>query len=324
MKPLSLLNPYLWAVSLRNFLHDLGLLRIKRLPLPVISVGNLSCGGTGKTTLTRFLAEKLSQHYRVGILLRGYKRSSSGYREVFSEGKLKASLREAGDEAYLLGFVLKGHAQIVISVCEDRYFGGKKLFEEHHIELLLLDDAFQHRRLYRDLDLVLLKKADLKDRLLPFGRLREPLSSLKRAHAIVLTYQEVEPFDFAFEDKPVFKLYRKEWKICRASGKDFEPSGEIKFIAFSGLGYNRQFLQVLKDLKIPLEKFLALPDHYDYRHFTLDPQKYYLTTLKDYLKLPPVENLFYLDFKVDVPGLVDFIRLHLTGVTNSCKGIKIG
>ncbi|MCS7150262.1 MAG: tetraacyldisaccharide 4'-kinase [Caldimicrobium sp.] len=312
MNPLEILNPYLWIVSLRNSLYDCGLIRVKRLPVKVISIGNLSCGGTGKTTLTRYLAEKLSQTLKVGILLRGYKRKTIGYREVLSRGELRASLEEAGDEAYLLAYLFRGHHKVSVSVCEDRVVGGEKMCEDLEIEVLLLDDAFQHRRIHRDLDMVLIKKQDLSDKLLPFGRLREPLTSLKRAQALILTYQEIYPFDFNFHDKPIFKMYRTKWKILDHSLREITAADLPPLISFSGLGFNSQFREIVNRLNLKIKDFYFFPDHYDYRNFKLQPEEKYLTTLKDFVKLTPSPNLYLLDFEVEVPGLLDYVMKRLT------------
>ncbi|MFN3407236.1 MAG: tetraacyldisaccharide 4'-kinase, partial [Caldimicrobium sp.] len=200
---LQIFNPYYWAISLRNFLYDTGIKKVKSLPCFVISVGNLSCGGTGKTSLIKYLAEILSKDYKVGILLRGYKRVSKGFRWVLKEGQILSSLEEAGDEAFMLANLLKEVLNVTVAVCEDRFTGGLTLHREAQIQLLLLDDGFQHRKLARDIDIVLIKKTDLKDTLLPFGKLREPLKALKRADAIILTYQEIFPIDFSYENKPL-------------------------------------------------------------------------------------------------------------------------
>lgn len=170
----------------------------------------------------------------------------------------------------------------------------------------MLDDGFQHRRLKRDLDLVLLKKEDIRSLVLPLGRLREPLSQLKRANAIILAYQEIDPFDFVFNDIPVFKMFRKNWRILNSRFEEISPT-EKDFIAFCGLGDNVQFLKVLKKLGVRIKEFIAFPDHHDYSDFKLHTQENYLTTLKDFIKLPYSDNLFFLDFEVEVEGLKAFI-----------------
>ncbi len=304
----NLINPYFWVISIRNLLYDLKVLPSKRLSIPVISIGNLSAGGTGKTSLVRYLAENLSKKLHVGILLRGYKRKSKGYKVILDRGKLCSTLFEAGDEAYMLSYLFQGKPKVSLAVGEDRVLAGKRMIEELNIELLLLDDGFQHRRLYRDIDLLLLKKNDLKDKLLPLGRLREPLNSLKRASAIILSYQEVLPFEFTFKDKPIFKLFRKNFRILDASHHPPTLKEGESFIAFSGLGYNEQFQMTLKNSKIPVKKFLSFPDHYDYRDFKLDPSEKYLTTLKDFIKFPQAPNLYFLDFDIEIPSLLLFLE----------------
>ncbi|MFN4196451.1 MAG: tetraacyldisaccharide 4'-kinase [Caldimicrobium sp.] len=308
----QILNPYYWAISLRNFLYDKGIKKTKSLPCFVISVGNISCGGTGKTSLIKYLAETLSMDYKVGILLRGYKRESKGFRWVLKEGQILSSLAEVGDEAFMLANLLKEVPNITLAVCEDRFTGGLILHKEAQIQILLLDDGFQHRKLTKDIDLVLLKKNDLEDTLLPFGKLREPLKVIKRADAIILTYQEIAPFDFSYENKPIFKLFRKNWKILNDKKQELINWKDYEFIAFCGLGDNEQFLKTLSSLQIKVKKFISLPDHYSYKNFKLHPEEKYLTTYKDYIKLSHAPNLYYLNFQIEIPHLYEFITSHLT------------
>jgi tetraacyldisaccharide 4'-kinase len=301
------LNPYFYAVSLRNWLYDRGLLKTCSFSVPILCVGNLSVGGSGKTSLVRFLAQNLAEDYHTAVLLRGYKRSTRGPVVVSYRGEVRASWKEVGDEAYMLARLLKN---VSVVVSEDRCLGAKLAEEVLKAQLIILDDGFQHRRLKRDLDLVLLKERDLKDRLLPFGRLREPLGGLKRAHAVVLTYQDLKEWEFKIE-KPTFKLYRKNWRVVSGEGEvlDFKDKS---FIAFCGIGDNEQFFKTLERLGIKTEERLSFPDHYHYEGFKLQKGRLYLTTLKDFFKLGPAENLYYLDFDVEVPGLMDFVKKKLT------------
>jgi len=304
---MNCLNPYFYAVSLRNWLYDRGFLKTCSFSVPILCVGNLSVGGSGKTSLVRFLAQNLAEDYHTAVLLRGYKRSTKGPVVVSYRGEVRASWKKAGDEAYMLARLLKN---VSVVVSEDRCLGAKLAVEELKAQLIILDDGFQHRRLKRDLDIVLLKEKDLKDRLLPFGRLREPLGGLKRAHAVVLTYQDLKEWEFRIK-KPTFKLYRKNWRVVSREGEvlDFKDKS---FIAFCGLGDNEQFFKTLERLGIKTEEKLSFPDHYHYEGFKLQKEKLYLTTLKDFFKLEPAENLYYLDFDVEVPGLMDFVREKLT------------
>ena len=299
---MNLFNPYYYAVKLRNWLYDRGILKSYTLDVPVVCVGNLSVGGSGKTSLVRFISDALSEKFHVAVLLRGYKRKTKGLLVASYRGEVKAGWEEVGDEAYMLSRVLKNSS---VLVCEDRVLGGNFAIKELGAEVIILDDGFQHRRLKPDLSIVLLKEGDLKDRLLPFGRLREPLSALKRADAVVLSYQDVKEWDLTLE-KPVFKLYRTNWRIVSADGKIVDHKDKT-FVAFSALGDNGQFFQTLVKLGIKVEKFLSFPDHYHYKNFVLKKEKLYLTTLKDFFKLEPSENLFYLDFDLRVDGLLGFI-----------------
>lgn len=289
--------PYAFGVSLKNFLYDKEIKKPKKLPVPVISVGNLSVGGTGKTSFVIHLANLLKEK-RVCILLRGYKRKSKGILSVSEYGKILTNWEKAGDEAYLLAKLLP-HACVVVA--ENRYEGGLFAIKRFNPELIILDDGFQHRKLHRDLDVVLLKKKDINDYLLPYGNLREPLSSLKRADILILSYQDVEPFEFRME-KPTFKMFREFNSLLDADFREItlEHLRDKEVIAFSGLGDNEQFLKTLKKLGFRVKEFISFPDHYDYRDFKPKKDEIYLTTPKDLVKLQGYKNIFALNFKVKV------------------------
>ena len=164
----------------RNALYDRGVMHVRELCGPVISVGNLSVGGSGKTPFVLLLGELLKKReVPFDILSRGYGRTKRGVAKVDPEG----SPRDYGDEPVLLAQRLG----VPVIVGEDRHQAG--LFAEKSFgpQLHLLDDGFQHRGLARDFDIVLVTPEDTRERLLPAGRLREPLTSLSRADAVVLT-----------------------------------------------------------------------------------------------------------------------------------------
>jgi tetraacyldisaccharide 4'-kinase len=308
---INFFNPYFYAVLFRNFLYDKGIFPSYKLSVPVISVGNLSVGGSGKTSLVRYLCENLSSKFHIGVISRGYKRKSKGTVVVAYKGKLKTGWQESGDEPYLLGKIFeKKGLPVSIIVDEDRKRGGEIAIKELGVNLILLDDGFQHRRLKRDIDIVLIKKEDLKNRILPFGKLREPLSSLKRADIIILTYQDYQSFDFKYNNKPIFKLFRKNWKIlnCRLEEVKVEDK---EFIAFCGLGDNKQFFKTLEKLGIKVKCKLSFRDHYNYKDFFLNPKENYITTLKDGVKLPFTDNLYFLDFSIEVEGLLNYLLKRL-------------
>jgi tetraacyldisaccharide 4'-kinase len=163
----------------RNALYDRGWLRARRLQGPVISVGNVSAGGSGKTPFVLLLGELLkAREVKFDVLSRGYGRKSKGVRLVDPAGLPQ----EFGDEPLLIARKL----QVPVVIGEDRYEAGRFAESRFGTQLHLLDDGFQHRGLARDFDIVLVTPQDAEDRMLPAGRLRESLRSLRRADAVVL------------------------------------------------------------------------------------------------------------------------------------------
>jgi len=187
-------------VAARNALYDRGLLRARKLQGPVVSVGNLSAGGSGKTPFVMLLGELLkARGVKFDVLSRGYGRQSRGVLLVDPAGLPQ----QFGDEPLLIARRL----QVPVVLGEDRYAAGAFAELRFAPQLHLLDDGFQHRALARDFDIVLLTPQEANDRLLPTGRLREPLRSLARANAIVLTSGATAE-SFPLEGKMVWRLRR--------------------------------------------------------------------------------------------------------------------
>ena len=184
-------------VRARSWWYRRGWLASIQLPCRVISVGNVTVGGTGKTPTVILLTEWLqAKGYRVAILSRGYKRASTVPRLLVSDGvKMLAGPSESGDEPFLMAHRCP---QAIVAVGADRVALGRWVLEQFHVDCMILDDGFQHRALHRDLDLVLLDATDVAglDALLPAGRLREPLDGLDRAGAVVITRAD-SPSDVA-------------------------------------------------------------------------------------------------------------------------------
>ncbi|HEV2799439.1 MAG TPA: tetraacyldisaccharide 4'-kinase [Pyrinomonadaceae bacterium] len=182
------------AGSVRRALYRAGVLRVRQVGVPVISVGNITAGGTGKTPLVEWLARALAcEGRRVCILSRGYGRADAGRRVVVSDGeRVLAGAREAGDEPRLLAESLSGLHVAVVSDA-DRVAAARWAVENLRSEVFILDDGFQHLRIARDLNILTLDATDPwgGGRLLPTGRLREPLGELKRADLIVITRAEL-------------------------------------------------------------------------------------------------------------------------------------
>lgn len=176
------------GVSLRNRRYDRDPTASTKLPVAVASVGNLTVGGSGKTPFVAALArELLARGERVAVLSRGYGRRSRSDFVLVSDGdRLLASAEECGDEPLELARAVEG---LPVAVGPDRAAVGRELLSKLGPHVLVLDDGFQHRRLRRDLDLVCFDAREPVEslRLLPWGRLREPLGSLARAHGVVWT-----------------------------------------------------------------------------------------------------------------------------------------
>ena len=188
--PLSWL--YAASVQLRNILYTYGIFKARRLPCRVISVGNIVVGGTGKTPAVIAIAKHLQREgMRVAILLRGYKRHVREKVTIVSDGKkVCTSPVESGDEAYMMAKHLS-NVPIIVGKC--RYSAGQVALERFKVDVLLLDDGFQHRQLERDVDILTIPTTHpfgSPEKLLPAGTLREPLTALRRADLILLTHAD--------------------------------------------------------------------------------------------------------------------------------------
>jgi len=250
------------AVRLRAALYRHHMLRSRRLDGAVISVGNLTVGGTGKTPMVLWLAERLlAEGLRPAILTRGYR------------GKANRNGGQAtADEPALLQRRLAG--RVPLGVGKDRYLSGQ-LLGRQGIQWFILDDGFQHLGLVRDADIVLVDAMDPfgGGRLLPAGRLREPRSALTRADAVVITRADhapaVEAIIRRFTNAPIFYAHTELESIARVSGTAEElPSGkspEIKFLAFCGIGNPAAFFYDLGRWGVSIVGESVFRDHHKYQ-----------------------------------------------------------
>jgi tetraacyldisaccharide 4'-kinase len=243
MNPLSGL--YGAATAVRNTLFDRGALSSRRLERPVISVGNISTGGTGKTPFVIALGELLRERgVSFDVLSRGYRRRSRGVLVVEPNG----SAADFGDEPLLIARRLN----VPVIVGESRYQAGRIAEQEFSSQLHLLDDGFQHRSLARDFDIVLMTADDFADRLLPSGRLREPLSSLHRADAVVLP-PDVPADHPALHGKLIWRMRR-----------DIVISAPATPVAFCGIARPEQFFSQLRAAGITPAAEVTYRDHHAY------------------------------------------------------------
>lgn len=238
------------VVAARNLLYDRRFLSAHPLRGPVISVGNLSTGGSGKTPFVILLGELLkARGIRFDLLSRGYGRKTHGVRLVDPAGLP----HEFGDEPLLIARRL----QVPVVVGENRYEAG--LFAEQRFgqQFHLLDDGFQHRGLARDFDIVLVTPEDARDHMLPSGRLREPLSSLRRADAIVLISGAAEG-SFPLADKVV-------WKVRRGiSTEALAGNNSERLVVFCGIARPQNFLLQLRTAGINPVAEALFRDHHAY------------------------------------------------------------
>ena len=256
MNPLSGL--FGTGVAVRNTLYDRGVLRTRRLQGPVVSVGNLCVGGTGKTPFAQLLGELLSaKGIAFDILSRGYGRTSTEIKAVDANG----SPRDYGDEPLLLAkyFAAKSRSEENVPrviVGADRYEAGVFAEKQFGPQLHLLDDGFQHRQLARDFDIVLLAPDDTDQVLLPVGRLREPLRALRRADAAV-AIDAVKSEDFPIAPARIWRVER-DIVLPPQMGANSRP------LAFCGIARPNRFFQDLRRKGIYPVAELTFRDHHAY------------------------------------------------------------
>jgi tetraacyldisaccharide 4'-kinase len=185
MKLVNAFNPYAVAMAVRRRLYESGQLNAHKLGIPVISIGNLTMGGTGKTPTAMLLTRYISEQHqkKVAIILRGYKRESSGYFLVSEGNGPLLDVRQSGDEAYLLAEELLG---TIVIVDENRVRGAEEA-RKLGAEVILLDDAFQHMSIHRDLNLLVVNVEQPPGAVLPFGASREDTDAARGADFLLLT-----------------------------------------------------------------------------------------------------------------------------------------
>jgi tetraacyldisaccharide 4'-kinase len=253
MNPLTGL--YGAATALRNMLFDRGVLSARRLEQPVVSVGNLSVGGSGKTPFVIALGELLkARGIRFDVLTRGYRRKTRGVLVVDPDG----NAADFGDEPLLIARRLG----VPVIVGESRYAAGRVAEQKFPSQLHILDDGFQHRSLVRDFDIVLMTKRDIDDRMLPSGRLREPLSSLRRADAIVLAE------DFSGLGSllhPTIKSFASPGKLVWLMRREINVSARpVAPVVFCGIARPQQFFTQVRAAGIAPSGEVEFRDHHRY------------------------------------------------------------
>ena len=276
-----LLTPISWiyggAVRIRNKLYDSGILKEVEHDVPVVSVGNLTIGGTGKTPHVEYLVDHLKSNYKIAVLSRGYKRKTKGFVLATST----STPEQIGDESYQI--YKKFGQDIVVAVAEDRNLGIKelrRLFPD--VDLVILDDAFQHRSVKPTVSILLLDKNRPieDDRLLPLGRLREPVHGKDRADIVVVTKcpSYMNPLEYGLEEKKLdllsfqkayFSTVRYEEikpvfpEMARYSASLSALTEDDKVLLVTGIAFPRTFVRYFKDYPFNVS-VMRFPDHHDF------------------------------------------------------------
>jgi tetraacyldisaccharide 4'-kinase len=268
--------PYRSAVNLRNGLYDRRLFQQARLPCPVISVGNITVGGTGKTPMVILLAKLLREKgRRPAVLSRGYGARTKSPVNIVSDGnRILMGWHEAGDEPTLIAHSVPG---VPVLTGPRRLLTGRVAIGHLGADVLILDDAFQHRVLYRDLDIVLIDAAHPfgNGRLLPGGPLREHAKSLGRAHLLIRTGdgREPEPPPPEIPELPSFRGFHRPLGLVEVGTDRLLPVDSLqgqKVCAFAGIGRPEAFRRSLNELASEIVSFRPFPDHHPYGPADID------------------------------------------------------
>jgi tetraacyldisaccharide 4'-kinase len=297
LRPLSLV--YGVILRLRAFAYGAGLFRTFQLPKPVISVGNLTLGGTGKTPMVAYLARRLMERgKRVAVLSRGYGGSLEGEVRIVADGcTILLSPGESGDEPYLLASSVPG---LLLVMGADRYRAGLLALEKLSPDIFILDDGFQHLRLKRDLNLLLLDCAKPfgSGRTLPAGDLREPLTAIGRAELVIYTRCDGGK-PLLLTDKPSCAVsHRLTGALPLAGGEPlpFQALKPMRGAAFAGIADPPAFFAALEREGVSPVATLAFPDHCCYGEPEITAlcrikedsrADFMITTGKDAVKLSP-------------------------------------
>ena len=318
--PISLF--YYLFQFVRNKLYKWNLLTSKYFDIPTISVGNLSVGGTGKTPLVNYIISTFKNDYKIAFLSRGYGRSSSGY-ILASKNTV---VNEIGDEPYL---IKKNHNELIVAVSENRVHGIEKTLEKiKDIQMFVLDDAFQHRKLKCKLNIILSKfsKPYYNDFVIPSGNLREPKSGIKRAQIIIISKC---PYDLNKTNRqeiikkinplPYQKVFFTtiDYNECLVGKNNIMINDLIDspILLVTGIADSSELEKYLNKKKIIFDH-LRFDDHHNYSQNDINLiksksiGKKVVTTKKDYYKIIAIEsikNIYRIDISIKfLAGKDDF------------------
>ena len=293
------------AVRLILVCYKRNIFKSKKPNARVVCIGNITAGGTGKTTAVLLAAQLLSKAgVKTAILSRGYKRDKKEKVKVLYDTDL-LNWQETGDEPYMMSQMLAEY-KVPVAVSSNRYEAAQEVIKEFKSEILLLDDGLQHHKLKRDANIILVNARDPfgNGHMLPYGILREPISALERADLVILTHSNLATPQEKEKIKQKIRTYNEDAEILQAIHKpDYfydvvnrtkmkleDIKGEV--VSFCGLGDPASFEETLKNLGLKIKQTWRFKDHNAY---TLDEIKSLMTfrnnlplitTFKDYVKFP--------------------------------------
>ncbi|MEG2219468.1 MAG: tetraacyldisaccharide 4'-kinase [Muribaculaceae bacterium] len=344
---------YGWVMALRNKFFDWGIFKQESFDIPVVVVGNIAIGGTGKTPHVEYLISILCSNYKIGVISRGYKRHTKG----FVMASATSTPNTIGDEPYQI--MKKFFGRISLAVCENRRHGIHELLKINpQIDLILLDDAFQHRYVKPSVAIVLMEynRPVFNDKLLPLGRLRESVAGLNRAEMVIVTKcpQDLKPMDFRIMKNnlnlfPSQQLLFSKYKYGNLVSvfPDYSMympymewmKNDDSILAITGIANPKPFVKYIKSFEAKV-KVIHFADHHNFDRSDLDlittkfnqltgEKKLIITTEKDAVRLAnnpyfPTSikaNVFYLPIEVDfIPyDDVDFRDAFEKEITNAMR-----
>ncbi len=334
---------YAFIIKTRNKFFDKNIFKTKKVNSKIISIGNITVGGSGKTPAVVHIVEILKKSgIKVGILSRGYGRKSKGYLLVSDGENLKTSVAKSGDEMYLLA----SECEVPAAVSEKRVDGAKKFLKDAELDAIVLDDAFQHRWIYRDTNILIFdqrflnKTGSLEQSLLPIGVMREPFSACERADAIIINRKFSKKTDIPFHikkylgGKPRFEAFYKAAGIYDVKTHKFYSIEEFKgqkSLVVCGIAQPFSFLHILEQNNINIDNKILFTDHRNYTNKDIQQirKKFYdsnsfsvLTTQKDAVKLTNYSrelddiDIYYLKIEMHIENEEEFEKFILKFLNN--------
>jgi tetraacyldisaccharide 4'-kinase len=295
---------YRLLVFCRNLLYNTKIIKPKVLDPAVISVGNLRAGGTGKTPFVELISKYiLKQGKKIVIVSKGYNREHDDIKVVelsFKNEKCELSTENFGDEPILLLENLKETfpENGLLVVGDDKTKAAKFAAKKFTPDIIIIDDGFQHRKLYRDLDIVIINQ-NTDRKLLPAGSLREPFGNYKRADVIAINNKFIDKaITENFKNKPSVVCNYKFEGFYNYKNETALKETVKSAVIFSGIGDNNSFADLITGLGIKIDEFLQFSDHYNYKlsdaenileSFNRNNSTHILTTQKDFVRIKHTE-----------------------------------